>query len=173
MKTFLLFLATCYGWIIKLAEWIGQPLFLLAVRLYWGWQFHETGLGKLTNIAKVTEFFKSLGIPYPSFNAHLAGCTECFGGLLLLIGLASRIVAVPLIVTMIVAYITAFPDVVKHIISKPDDFVSADPFLFMMTAIIVLLFGPGPLSVDGLIALLLKLRKAKQTGAAGTPAAAV
>ena len=61
---------------------------------------------------------------------------------------------------MIIAYVTAFPDVVKHIFTKPDDFVTADPFLFMLTAIIVFLFGPGPLSLDGLIGRVIKSRTA-------------
>jgi len=47
-----------------------QSPFLLAVRLYWGWQFAQTGWGKLHNIAKITAFFVSLNIPFPAFNAH-------------------------------------------------------------------------------------------------------
>jgi len=114
----------------------------------------------LKDIPKVTGFFHSLGIPFPGFNAYLAGGTECFGGLLLLLGLGSRVITVPLIFTMIVAYLTASPEVVKNIFSNPDGFVTADPFLFMLAAVIVFLFGPGALSVDGLIGLNLKRRAA-------------
>ncbi len=39
-----------------------QSSFLLAVRLYWGWQFVQTGWGKMHYIAKVTGFFTSLNI---------------------------------------------------------------------------------------------------------------
>jgi putative oxidoreductase len=146
-----------YRWITIGASWL-QPLFLLIIRLYWGWQFFGTGRGKLMDIPKVTGFFQSLGIPFPAFNAYLAGSAECFGGLLLLLGLGCRITTIPLIITMIVAYITASPDAVRHIFSKPDDFVTADPFLFMLAAIIVFIFGPGPLSLDGLIGRILKRR---------------
>ena len=159
---------TGYRWIIILASWL-QPLFLLVIRLYWGWQFHITGMGKLSDIPKVTGFFQSLGIPFPAFNAYLAGCTECFGGLFLLAGLASRVTTLPLIFTMIIAYITASPDAVKHIFSNPDGFVTADPFLFMLAAVIVFLFGPGPLSLDGLIGLILKRRTAAAISASDTP----
>jgi len=159
-------IAAAYQWLIKFNTRILAPVFLLIIRLYWGWQFHVTGMGKLTNIPKVTGFFQSLGIPFPMTNAYLAGSTECFGGLLLLLGLASRVTTIPLIITMIVAYITASPDAVKNIFSKPDDFVSADPFLFMLAAIIVFIFGPGPLSLDGLIGRILKARAAKQGEAA-------
>jgi putative oxidoreductase len=147
-----------------------QPIFLLIIRLYWGWQFFITGKGKLGDIPKVTGFFHSLGIPFPAFNAYLAGSAECFGGLLLLVGLGCRVTTIPLIVTMIVAYITASPDAVKHIFSKPDDFVTADPFLFMLAAIIVFLFGPGPISLDGLIARIIKSRSAPDAAAATQPA---
>ena len=41
-----------------------QSPFLLFVRLYWGWQFMQTGWGKLHNLAQVTQFFTTLGIPY-------------------------------------------------------------------------------------------------------------
>ena len=125
--------------------------FLLVIRLYWGWQFFQTGRGKLMNLDRTAGFFANLHIPAPHLNAILAGCTECFGGLLLLIGLGSRIATVPLIFTMIVAYATAEPDKLKNIFNNPDAFVSAAPFLFMLVSIIVLIFGPGAFSVDALI----------------------
>jgi len=129
-----------------------QSPFLLVIRLYWGWQFFLTGRGKLMNLDRTAGFFANLHIPMPKLNAILAGSTECFGGLLLLLGLGSRIATVPLIFTMVIAYLTADNDKVQHIFSKPDDFVSAAPFQFMLTAIIVLLFGPGVFSLDALIA---------------------
>jgi putative oxidoreductase len=145
-----------YQWIIDFnAAWL-QPVFLLIIRLYWGWQFHVTGMAKLEDVPKFTKFFQGWGIPFPELNVYIAGYTECCVGLLLLLGLGSRITTLPLIFTMIIAYITASPDAVKHIFSKPDDFVTADPFLFMLAAVIVFLFGPGPLSLDGLIGCLLK-----------------
>ena len=105
---------TAYSLLIAGASDLQSPL-LLAVRLYWGWAFFQTGKGKLMNHAQVTEFFTSLNIPMPGLNAYMAGTAECFGGLLLLVGLASRLTAIPLIVTMIVAYLTADLDVVKNI----------------------------------------------------------
>jgi putative oxidoreductase len=154
--------ATIYTGIIRFnTRWL-QPVFLLVIRLYWGWQFFQTGMGKLGSIPKVTSFFQSLGIPFPGVNAYLAGCSECFGGLILLVGLGSRLTTLPLIFTMIIAYVTASPDAVKNIFSKPDDFVTADPFLFMLAAIIVFIFGPGLLSLDGLIGYIIKSRTPAQ-----------
>ncbi|HVM62890.1 MAG TPA: DoxX family protein [Verrucomicrobiae bacterium] len=145
--------------------WVGlvsrlQSPFLLIIRLYWGWQFFLTGRGKLMHLDRTAGFFASLNIPLPKLNAVLAGSTECFGGLLLLLGLGSRIATVPLIFTMVIAYLTADPDKVHQIFSKPDAFVSADEFLFMLTAIIVLIFGPGFFSLDAIIARVRGQKKA-------------
>ena len=43
---------------------------LLVLRLTWGWQFFQTGLGKLRNIGRVITFFTSLGIPAPAASAY-------------------------------------------------------------------------------------------------------
>jgi putative oxidoreductase len=139
-----------YRRFIKTASLLQSP-FLLAIRLYWGWQFLQTGKGKLMNHEKVTEFFQSLHIPLPSFNAYLAGSTECLGGLLLLIGLGSRLVSLPLIFVLTIAYVTAESDSLKQIFSDPDKFVTATPFLFLIVCVTVLAFGPGKFSVDWLL----------------------
>ncbi len=128
-----------------------QPVALLALRLYWGYQFFLAGLGKLMNIDRTAGFFDSLHIPLPLVNAYMAGATECFCGLLLLIGLASRITTIPLIVTMLVAYATAHTQELRSIFNNPDAFVSAPPFLFLLASLIVLVFGPGWISADGMI----------------------
>jgi putative oxidoreductase len=128
-----------------------QSIFLLLVRLYWGWGFFQTGKGKLSNIAQPTEFFQSLGIPFPHEQAVLAGTTECVGGLLLLLGLASRLVSIPLTILLTVAYLTADIALVKNIFGDPDKFHAADEFLFLYAVLLVLLFGPGKFSIDWLL----------------------
>jgi len=132
-----------------LAAWLQAPL-LLIIRLYWGWSFLQTGWGKLTHLDKTTAFFTELHLPLPRLNAIAAGSTECLGGLLLAIGLFARPASVPLIFTMIVAYVTADNEALHAIFSDPDKFVSAAPFLFLLVSLIVLAFGPGKLSVDAL-----------------------
>jgi len=135
---------------VKAVSLMQSPL-LLAMRLYWGWQFFVTGKGKLMNLDRTTGFFESLHIPHPHLNAIMAGCTECFGGLFLLLGLGSRVLTIPLIFTMCIAYVTAEHDALKAIFTDPDKFVSAAPFEFMLCAVIVLVFGPGVFSLDWLI----------------------
>jgi len=130
---------------------IAQSIFLLVIRLYWGWQFFLTGKGKLSDLEKPTQFFASLGIPFPHGQAILAGTTECLGGLLLLTGLASRFVSIPLAIVVTVAYLTADIAVVKNIFIDPDKFLAADEFLFFYAVVLVLLFGPGRFSIDWLV----------------------
>jgi putative oxidoreductase len=138
-----------------------QSSLLLAVRLYWGWQFFQTGLGKLTGIDKVVEFFTSLGIPLPIFNAYLVGSLECVGGILLFLGLGSRIIALPLTLNMLVAYITADREALFSVFSAPGRFYGADPYTFFFASLLILIFGPGEFSLDWAIAYL---RNKKLTG---------
>src|SRR6201993_5444097 len=128
-----------------------QSPFLLLLRIYFFWQLFQTGQGKLAHIEKISDYFASLGIPWPTLNAYMAGATETFGSLLLIIGLASRLTAIPITVVMAVAYLTADLEAVTGIFSDPDKFVKADPFPYLISALIVLVFGPGKFSIDALI----------------------
>ena len=149
-KSKLILFAKIISWLVP-SRTIVQSLFLLVIRLYWGWQFFLTGKGKLADLDKPTQYFQSLGIPLPHLQAILAGTTECFGGLLLLVGLASRLISIPLGTVLMVAYLTADIEVAKNIFNDPDKFLAADEFLFFYAVILVLLFGPGKFSIDWLI----------------------
>ena len=140
-------LAPLVGRFESAADAIRSPL-LLAVRLVWGWGFVQAGAGKLGDLGRTTAFFDSLGIPAPGVNAAMAAATECIGGVLLIAGLGSRLVAVPLVVTMLVAYATAHRDS----LSSLDAFVVQAPFPFLSTALAVLAFGPGKFALDALVA---------------------
>src|SRR5579872_2076031 len=87
-----------------------QSALLLVIRLFWGGSFFVTGTGKLMNLGKVTEFFRSLGIPLPGFNAALTGTVETVCGACLFFGLFSRLASIPLICTMLVALATSDND---------------------------------------------------------------
>jgi len=128
-----------------------QSPLLLVIRLYWGWSFMQTGWGKLTHLERTTAYFTDLNLPMPRLNAIMAGSTECLGGLLLALGLCARPASVPLIFTMLVAYATADSEALHAIVSDPDKFTGATPFLFLLAALIVLAFGPGKFSADALL----------------------
>ena len=132
------------------ANFLQSPL-LLAIRLYWGWQFFLTGKAKLMDIPTFTERFTNWGVPMPKLNVIMAGSTEAGCGLLLAAGLFARPAAIPLIGTMTVAYLTAHKDVLHGVLDDPDAFVSAAPFLFLLAAMTVLAFGPGKISLDALL----------------------
>jgi len=128
-----------------------QSPFLFVVRLYWGWQFAQTGWGKLHNLAKISDYFTSLNIPFPAANAHFVAGLEFFGGLLLIVGLGTRLVGLLLAANMMVAYWTADHDALVSILSDPGKFYIADPYTFLFASLLVLIFGAGWLSFDALI----------------------
>src|ERR1700719_2118383 len=132
-----------------------QSLFLLLVRLYWGWQLIESGWGKLHHLGKVTEFFTSLNLPMPAQMAVFISCVEFFGGIFLAIGLLSRLTALVLTVNMIMAYVTADREALQSIFSDPDKFYAAAPYVFLIASLIILIFGPGKFCLDTLLERLL------------------
>jgi len=134
-----------------------QSPMLLALRLYWGFQFAQTGWGKLHNLAKITSFFASLHIPFPAFNAPFVSTLEFVGGILLMLGLFSRPVAFLLAGNMLVAYWTADREALMSIFSDPGKFYVADPYTFLFASLMVLIFGAGFFAVDTYIAKRLKV----------------
>lgn len=152
-----------YGALIRGGECL-QSLVLLLFRLQWGWALYATGWGKLVNHSNVVEFFMSLGIPLPELNAWFVGGLECVGGLLLLIGLCSRPIALMMTINMLVAYISVPADRAKlfGVFGDVDAFLYADPFFFLLMSVLVLAFGPGKLSVDELLKKVFVARSVEQ-----------
>jgi len=140
-----------YNILISAASSLQSP-FLLAVRLYWGWQFIQTGIGHLSHLDKVTDYFGSLGIPAPALMAPLISLLELGGGVLLAAGLASRLIALLLTCNMMVAFITGDREALFSIFSDPDKFYAAAPYTFLIASLLVLIFGPGKICVDTLLA---------------------
>jgi putative oxidoreductase len=62
------------------------------------------------------------------------------------------LIAVPLVIDMLVAYIAADRQALFSIISNPDKFTGAAPYNFLIASFILLIFGPGKASVDALLA---------------------
>ena len=139
-----------YRLLIAAATSLQSP-FLLVVRLYWGWQFVQDGWGKLNNLARVTDFFSSLGLPAPGPTAIFISVLELVGGILLALGLGSRLIALLLTCNMLVAYITADREALFSVFSNPDKFYAAAPYTYLFASVFVLLFGPGPWSVDAIL----------------------
>ena len=139
----------CSG-LVRIGNSLRSPV-LLAVRLYWGWQFMQTGWGKLHNIPHVTQFFMSLGIPFPGLNAWVVALMELLGGILLIVGFGSRLTGLALTVDMVVAYLAADREALRAIFSDPGKFYNADPYTFLFASLLVLVFGPGKFALDHLV----------------------
>jgi len=131
-----------------------QPVVLLAARLYWGWQLFESGKGKFENIGRVVEYFTSLGMPAPEITARMISGLELVGGILLFLGLASRPIALILTGNMLAAYWIGDHEAFLSFFSDPDKFQAAAPFIYLCVSLVVLAFGAGSLSLDGLISRL-------------------
>jgi putative oxidoreductase len=123
---------------------------LLLIRLYWGWQFAQTGWGKLQHLDRVSQFFATLGLPAPGPTALFVALVEFVGGILFALGLGSRLVSLVLFLNMTVAYWTADREAFTGILSAPDKFYAADPYTFWFATLLILVLGPGLLALDTL-----------------------
>jgi putative oxidoreductase len=129
-----------------------QWLPLLLGRLAVGLLFMSTGWGKVHNIPKVTHFFETLGIPAPGFHAVLVGYSELLCGSALVIGLLARLATIPLIVSMIVALLTAKLGDIHGLF----DLVGQDEFTYLVVLIMIAFLGPGRASLDRFVAARLE-----------------
>ena len=125
------------------ASWLGP----LLARLTLASVFIPTGWGKLQNLEKITAFFTELHIPAPHVNAVVASSTEFFGGLLLLIGLGTRLVSLPLAFTMVVAIFTAKRADIDGITTL----LGFTEFTYFAMLVWLALVGAGSASLDRLI----------------------
>src|SRR5271170_1591910 len=140
-----------YQLLIRIGQYL-KPAVLLIFRLAWGWELFESGRAHLANVPAMVERFQHWGIPLPHLNVYISGYTEMFGGLLLMAGLASRLIAIPLFFNFCVAYLTASHDTVVNFFRQdPSNIIDDAAFPFLITSLLILALGPGVISIDGLI----------------------
>ena len=138
-------------------EKIKKTILAVAAKLRWlppllarfviGSVFIQAGWGKLHNLSHVIEFFKSLGIPAAGIQAPFVASVELVCGALVLLGMFTRLAALPLIGTMIVAILTAK---LKEF-AVPLDLFGAQEFDYIVLLVLLFVFGPGPISFDQFI----------------------
>jgi putative oxidoreductase len=146
-NTMLISIKTLYQRALRLCaklDWIGP----LGVRLIVGIAFILTGKGKLGDLDKVTGFFTELHIPFPHANAVFVATVELVGGLLLVIGLGTRIAALFLTATMSVAFATAIVPNSESVL----DLFSTIELTYLAIFIWLIVSGAGRASIDHLIA---------------------
>ena len=118
----------------------------LIFRLLLAYGFAEPAWNKVQDVHAIGEWFETMELPAPYFQAWLATLTECAGVILLTLGLGTRIIAFPLIVTMLVAIKT---------VHWENGFSAGNngyeiPFYYMMMLFSLLFTGSGKISLDHL-----------------------
>ena len=120
---------------------------LLFIRLILAYGFFNPALMKLQDINGIAEWFDSIGIPFPLLNAYLATVTETLGVLLLALGLFTRFISIPLIITMIVAIVTVHG--VNGFEAGNNGFEI--PLYYIVMLFVLLVYGSGKISIDSII----------------------
>jgi len=130
----------------------------LLTRITLGFTFYLTGQGKLANFDTFVSFLTDQGVPAPVLNAHVVARLEYYGGILLVVGLLTRLVSLGLAGTMVVALLTERRQFFESWRTTgdvgPTD-ISSYVFLLFFTWLVV--YGPGLVSLDALLARALGL----------------
>lgn len=132
-----------YDWSKVVAGWVSW-LAPLAARVTVGWVFLWSGWEKLQILPTMVKRFAEWGIPAPEIMAPLASGIEFIGGILLLIGLLTRFAAVPMMIVMAVAIVSAK----SADIDSLETFLGFDEVAYFVIFAWLAIAGPGPVSVD-------------------------
>ena len=124
-----------------------KDLPLLMMRLILAVGFFGPAMMKLKNVSGIAEWFASMNIPLPTLNAYMATATESLGVVLLVLGLGTRIISFPLIITMIVAIVTVHWG---HGFEAGDNGFEI-PLYYMIMLFTLMVYGPGKISLDNII----------------------
>lgn len=125
-----------------------QSLFLLSIRIYWGFLFFVGGVFKLANMDSFAAFFNQLGLSVGL--AYAVTIFELLCGVLLFFGFLSRLAAAITTIIMFSAYIIAHPAQFHSFFNDPQFFFSAPNFSFLFASLVILFFGPGLFSIDAI-----------------------
>src|SRR5262252_9163758 len=144
------------------------PKSTLLLRLMAGGVFFWEGLLKFIYANQGVGRFTKLGIPFPHFTATFIGGLEIVGGLLLLAGLTTRLIAIPFVAEMLVAILST--KISLYLGTSPLGLPPAPPqvgfwavlheirseYALVLTLLFLMTNGPGKWSLD---AVLLRTRE--------------
>lgn len=125
----------------------GQSIALLFARITIAYGFYEPAMKKWSDIQSVSQWFDSMGIPFPTLNAYMAASTELIGVVLLALGLFTRLISIPLMVIMLVAIVTVHWG---HGFSAGDNGFEI-PLYYMLFLALFASYGAGKISLDHLL----------------------
>jgi putative oxidoreductase len=143
LKIFHAFLSLTLSWPEKVACYLTQLPPLIA-RIVIGEIFITSGWGKLQNLEAITENFIGWGIPFPHVLTPFVSGLEFVCGILLILGLFTRVSAGALGVTMIVAIKSALWDQVDSV----DTLFGFSETAYLVLFIWLAVQGAGKWSVD-------------------------
>ena len=135
-----------YDWSRIVAGWVAWAA-PLAARLVVGWVFLWTGWGKLQALPRMVENFRGWGIPFPEITTPFVSGMEFVGGLLLLVGLLTRFVSVPMMIVMLVAILSAKWGQVDSL----ETLLGFEEVSYFVMFAWLGIAGPGPVSLDHLV----------------------
>ena len=125
------------------AQSLHTSLGILLLRLVFGGLFIYIGYGKIEHYDQYLPMFKDytgLGI---KMSYNLVIFAEFFCGILVTIGLLTRLAVIPIMITMIVVVFIALKD--QGFIEKQL------PFLYLILSLVIFILGSGKFSVDALL----------------------
>jgi len=130
----------------RLSEYT-HSLGLMLARFAVAYGFYEPAMMKWSNIHSVAEWFGSMGIPFPALNAYLSASMETAGIILLVLGLFTRFISIPLMIIMVVAIMT---------VHLSNGFSAANngfeiPLYYLLFLLIFFAQGAGRFSLDHLL----------------------
>lgn len=131
---------------------VKAPPAVLLIRLASGGVFLSEGIQKfLYPTALGVGRFTKIGIPHPAFVAPFVGVVEVVCGFLLIVGLLTRLAALPLVIDIVVAMLTTkFPFWINHGFWAAAHESRTD-FAMFCGSLFLLAVGPGPTSLDALL----------------------
>ena len=153
----------------KTIDWLlnppqSAPRSTILIRLMAGGVFLSEGILKFVYVNQGIGRFTKIGIPAPGPTAHFVAVLEIVGGLLVMSGLLTRLIAIPFIIEMIVAILST--KVALYLGTSPLPLPPAPPqigiwavlhemrsdYAQIMSVLFLLVAGPGPWSLDAVLA---------------------
>lgn len=134
--------AAYFKFIAHLSNLVDIPL--LAIRLTLAYGFYDPAIRKVEHFDGIVEWFTEMGLPLPTLQAYLATGAEVLAFILLPLGLATRFIALPLMITMVVAI---------TMVHWENGFSAGDggfeiPFYYLLMLSVLFFVGPGRISLD-------------------------
>jgi len=120
---------------------------LLFMRLVLAYGFWGPAMMKWNNMDGIIDWFSGMGMPFPTVNAYLSATTEVSGSVLLLLGLGTRLISIPLMIVMLVAIFTVH---ISHGFEAGANGFEI-PLYYLIMLFTLLVYGPGRYSLEGLL----------------------